>query len=291
MKIHKSHELLLHTIHDLRLADLELLRSLLIRERFGFHAVRWTTEVLLKKGFIYRLWKHRNPKFRMDWGSARQVFLLSKMGAEAIGLAPAAGKLADKWFTYLKDPRKEYVLEHELMIARFHAAALKSGLEEWHQGQGTRIDAHGFRLTPDAFFKLKGKFYFLEADTGNERIDSDDATRRTIIGKLRRYAIARQDHIPHEQFKIPGFSVVFLTPQDSPGRAKNLRSAFIGAQQHYRVRPDFFLLVTENDVFHTLQTGEVLTVFQDHARVTESTVARSSLPFLTDAPTHERNER
>jgi len=285
MTLSQNHERLLRTVHELKLADNELLRALLIREGFGFHAVRWATEVLLKRGLLHRLWKHRNPKFRMDRGSARQVFLLSGHGTEALGLE---AKPAEKWFAYLKDPRREYILEHELMIARFHAACLKSGLEEWKQGEGTRIDGRGFRLTPDAFFKLQGRYYFLEADTGNERIDSDDTKRRTIVGKLRRYAVARRDEIPQEQFDIPGFSVVFVVPQDSPGRERSLSSAFLGAQKHYKVRPDFFRCLSETQVMHTLATGDPLPVFEKSATLKEPSAARPPLPFL-DAPTHERD--
>ena len=293
MKLSKNHERLLRLVHELKLADLELLRALLIREGFGFHAVRWATEVLLNRSLLHRLWKHRNPKFRMDRGSARQVFLLSDKGAEALGCSPAAGTGAEKWFSYLKDPRREYILEHELMIARFHAACLKCGLEEWKQGEGTRIDGRGFRLTPDAFFKLGGRYYFLEADTGNERIDSDDSKRRTIVGKLRRYALARRDEIPQEQFDIPGFSVVFVVPQrpadDHPsGRELSVASAFVGAQKHYKVRPDFFRALSETQVMNTLLTGEALPVFEKSVTLREPSAARPPLP-LSDAPTHERN--
>ena len=270
----------LRLVHELKLADLELLRALCIREGFGFHAVRWATEVLLERGLMHRLWKHRNPKFRMDRGSARQVFLVSDKGAEALGLD---AKPAEKWFTYLKDPRREYILEHELMIARFHGAAMKCGLDGWRQGEGTRIDGHGFRLTPDAFFQLDGRYYFLEADTGNERVDSDDPNRRTIVGKLRRYAIARRDEIPHEQFDIPGFSVVFVVPERSiqgkpSGRERSLADAFIGARQHWKVRPDFFRLLSESDVMHTLRTGEPLPVFEKRATLEEPVAARPPLP-------------
>ena len=290
MKLSPNYERLLRTVHELKLADNELLRALLIREGFGFHAVRWATEVLLKRGLLHRLWKHRNPKFRMDRGSARQVFLLSGHGAEALGLE---AKPAEKWFSYLKDPRREYILEHELMIARFHAACLKCGLEKWMQGEGTRIEGRGFRLTPDAFFKLDGRYYFLEADTGNERVDSDDTNRRTIVGKLRRYAVARRDEIPQEQFDIPGFSVVFVLPErpvaDQPsGRERSVTSAFVGAQRHYKVRPDFFRCLSETHVMHTLATGEPLPVFEKSATLREPSAARPPLPSM-DAPTHERD--
>lgn len=291
MTLSPNRRRLLETIADLRLADLQLLTAILAVEKepgryaFGAWGVRRACEAFLDRGLLHRLWKHRSPKFRMDRGSARQVFLLSGTGAERLGLE---AKPAERWFTYLKDPRREYILEHELMIARFHAAAMKSGLEAWRQGEGTRIDGRGFRLTPDAFFRVDGRYYFLEADTGNERVDSDDPQRRTIVGKLRRYAVARRDEIPQEQFDIPGFSVIFVVPQDSPGRERSLSSAFLGAQKHYKVRPDFFRCLSETQVMHTLATGEPLPVFENSATLKEPVVSRPPLP-IKDAPTHERD--
>lgn len=274
-----SNDRLLRLVADMRVADLELLQLVLIRNGFGVHAVRWATETLLKRGHLHRLWKHRSPKFRMDRGSARQVFLLSGTGAEHLKLP---SKPAEKWFTYLKDPRKEYVLEHELMIARFHAACVKSGLQEWHQGEGTQVKGHGVQFRPDAFFKLGERYYFLEADTGSERIDSDDDSRRTIAKKIRKYGVADRDEIPQEQFEIPGFSVVFLVPlRSDPRRASGRELSILQAFEDYGRRRtharDFYSVISETDVMETLRTGRPLPLFAKGVTL-EGESARPALP-------------
>src|SRR5467141_2377894 len=80
---------LLKTIRDLRLADMELLTLLLTNEgapgqSFGVNGITTACRVLLEAGYLHRLWKHRDRKFRFDRGSARQVFLLSGTGAETV---------------------------------------------------------------------------------------------------------------------------------------------------------------------------------------------------------------
>lgn len=259
----ENHQRLLDFVTDLRVADLELLQLCLIREGFGIHAVRWATEVLLKKGKLLRLWKYRDPKFRVNRGSARQVFLTS-----------------EKLFSYLRDPRKEHIIEHELMIARFHAAAKPKW---WEQGKGTQIHRRGFKLTPDAFFQVSGQHYFLEADTGNERVRSDDPTRRTIEKKIRRYGLADRDEIPQEQFEIPGFSVIFMTPRRSDPKKPSGRELSIldAIQESGRKRdhaPRFFRIVSETEVMDALLSRRRLSLSAGESTLEEAGARPTPLP-------------
>lgn len=285
MRLTDNRKHLLATIAELRLADLELLNALLHRERepgkyaFGPKGIERACERLIREGYLHRLWKHRDPKFRMDRGSARQIFLPAAKGA----LSPAAGRAADGWFNYLKDPRKEYVLDHEMMIARFHAACMKSGLEEWHQGEGTQIKGRGFSLRPDAFFRLAGRSYFLEADTGNERISSEDEDRRTIAKKIRRYGLADADEIPQEQYDIPGFSVVFLAPRRSDparpsGRERSILQAFVDYGQQHKHAKRFYLLLSETDVLESLRGTRPLSLSPGDATGGGLSAARQTSP-------------
>ena len=289
MRLTENRKKLIAMIADLRLADLELLQAMLSRDRepgrhaFGPKGIERACEALVREGCLHRLWKHRDPKFRIDRGSARQIFLLSSKGAGLIGYSPAAGRMAERWYAYLKDPRREYVLEHEMMIARFHAACLKSGLELWQQGEGTQVNLHGMRFTPDAILKIGGRFYFLEADTGNERIHSEDAKRRTIARKVRKYGLADRDEVPQEQFGIPGFSVVFLAPRRTDplrlsGRERSILDAFEEFGQQHRHAKGFYLLLSETDVLDVLRRGGPLPVFARRATLNEPSAARPTSP-------------
>ena len=289
MRLTENRKNLIATIADLRLADLELLQALLGRERdpgrytFGPKGIERACEALVREGYLHRLWKHRDPKFRIDRGSARQIFLLSRRGAGHIGSSPAAGRVAERWFAYLKDPRREYVLEHEMMVARFHAACLKSGLEVWRQGQGTQVNLRGIRFTPDAFFKIGGRFYFLEADTGNERIYSKDVKRRTIARKVRKYGLADRDEIPQEQLGVPGFSVVFLAPRRTDplklsGRERSILDAFDQYGQQHKHAKGFYVLLSETDVLDALRGGGPLPLFAKSGTLNEPSTARPTSP-------------
>jgi hypothetical protein len=263
---------LLTTINDLRLADLELLRSVCRGEKFGIHGVRYAADDLLKKGYLYRLWKHRDPKFRMDRGSARQVFLLTEKAGEQLALSKDECQRLEKWFRYLSDPRREYVLEHELMIARFHAALMKGRLTRWEQGPGTQLQGHGFRITPDAYFTYEGRHYFLEADTGNERIRSDDPKRRTIERKIRKYGLADREGV--ENYQLPEFGVVFMTPRRSnpnliSGREQSILHSF-KSSGHLNDHADwFYSLISETHILQTLE-GQALPPFRTYDTLTES---------------------
>lgn len=271
---------LLEAIRDLRVADLEVLTALLASERepgrhaFGEWGVRRACQAFLEDGFVHRLWRHRDPKFTINRGSARQVFLLSGKGAEAIG-SPTAR--AEKWFEYLKDPRKEYVLEHELMIARFHAALLKAEAARpdllkvvaWEQGEGTEIKGEGIRIRPDAFFVMRSEALslrwnvFLEADTGNERVESDDGKRRTIEKKIRRYGEADAKEVVQKQYEVSRFNVMFMTPRRSdPGKRSGREASILGAiHKHGRTSehaPNFYRVVSETVILEALQKPERL---------------------------------
>lgn len=274
-KLSKNRIRLLEAIRDLRVADLEVLTALLASEHepgrhaFGAWGVRRACEALLKEGLLHRLWKYRDPKFRINRGSARQVFLLSGKGADMIG---SHTERAEKWFEYLKDPRKEYVLEHEVMLARFHAALLKAEqarpdllkLIAWEQGKDTKINGENFQIRPDAFFTIRSEALslrwnvFLEADTGNERIESDDATRRTIEKKIRRYGEADAKEVVQKQYEVSRFSVVFMAPRrpdptKRSGREESILAAF---RKHGRIQehaPNFYRVVSESVILEALQ--------------------------------------
>ncbi|NOT32984.1 MAG: hypothetical protein HOP12_02315 [Candidatus Eisenbacteria bacterium] len=279
-KLSKNRTRLLEAIRDLRVADLEVLTALLASERepgrhaFGAWGVRRACEALLEQGLLHRLWKFRDPKFRINRGSARQVFLLSGKGAVVLG-SPAVR--AERWFEYLKDPRKEYVLEHELMIARFHAALLRAQqvrpdlltLIAWEQGEGTEIKGEGVRIRPDAFFVMRSEAVrlrwnvFLEADTGNERIESRDSKRRTIEKKIRRYGEADAKEVVQRQFEVSRFSVLFMSPRRSdPSALSGRESSILSAiQRHGRINEhalNFYRVVSETAIIEALQNPERL---------------------------------
>ena len=260
-------EPILRSLHELRLADLEMLSALHQGERFTPRGVRWLLDKLRTEGLVHRLWKHRDPKFRIQRGSARQVFLLSENGAAAIGLSPAEAKAAGKRYLSLKDPRTEHRIEHELMIARFkasvlvaerhHPAMLRLGL--WHQGEGTQMHAGDFRLTPDARLQLvcdafrRVGWFFLEADTGNERLVSADGSRRTIEQKVRRYGLIDRDDVAVREFEIPGFSVLFLVPRRADatkvaGRERGVLETIHKAGMLKLHAPKFYRVLSETDV-------------------------------------------
>jgi hypothetical protein len=116
------------------------------------------------------------------------------------------------------------------MIAKLHACLL---LLDWHGGvtfetweQGEGISASYFskkyledkplRFSPDARFALgtadRRHWFFLEADTGHEQIETTQAHKRTIAGKCRNYAILYSNKI-HERLGMDTFNVLFLTPE------------------------------------------------------------------------------
>jgi hypothetical protein len=229
----------------------------------------------------------------MDRGSARQVFLISERGAQSIGLREGQWKAAEKRFQYLKDPRKSYVLEHELMIARFHGALMAGHhLQDWVQGLDTQIHQRGFKLTPDAFFQVDGRYYFLEADTGTERIGSADDKRRTITKKIRRYGYADRKELPQEQFNIPGFSVIFLTPRRSDPRIRSGREESIWKALRSDGRRDehsrwFYRVVSETTVLECLLSKGPLPVLTNPASLEEPAVGSSPLSLIGMPPTHE----
>lgn len=290
---------LLQTVGDLRVADLELLTALLVRtadpgrRAFGAWGVRRACESMLERGLLHRLWKHRDPKFRINRGSARQVFLLSAQGAHDAGLPQKTQRRSEEWFEYLKDPRKEYVLEHELMIARFHGALLVAhDLQEWSQGLGTEINKHGVRIRPDAFFQVDGRYFFLEADTGNERVESGDPNRRTIVKKIRRYGEADAKEVVQEQFDVPGFSVIFMVPRRPDPRFRSGREESVWSAIHQAGRLKehgrfFYRVITEDAVVSALNRRQPLPVFSNPATLMVPAGGSSSLPLQEVPPTHE----
>ena len=257
----------LRLIHELRLADLEMLTAVLRQDGFGAYGIERASESLFGQGLIRRLWLHRDPKSRHDRGSRRKVFMLSPAGAARIGLSVDDAKNTETRWKTLSNPRTEYRLQHELMLARFHAslllaqkhhpAMLRLGL--WHQGEGTQMSADSFRLTPDARLQLvcdafrRSGWFFLEADTGNERLESDDDSRRTIEQKVRRYGVIDRDAVAVDQFEIPGFSVLFLVPRRASkdnvsGRERGVLATIQKAGMLKLHAPKFYRVLSETDV-------------------------------------------
>lgn len=257
----------LRMVHELRLADLEMLTAVLQQDGFGAYGVERASESLFEQGFIRRLWLHRDPKTRHDRGSRRKVFMLSPTGAARIGLSVEDTKNTETRWKTLSNPRTEYRLQHELLISRFkasliaaqkhHPAMLRIGL--WHQGEGTQMKADNFRLTPDARLQLvcdahrRHGHFFLEADTGNERLVSADDSRRTIEQKVRHYGVIDRDDVALREFDIPGFSVLFLTPRRADpgsmsGRERGVLQTILDAGMLKHHAPKFYRVLSETDV-------------------------------------------
>lgn len=303
----------LRLVHQLRLADLEMLIPLLSDQKdgkptFGLKGIERASERLFEQGHLYRLWKFRDPKSRFDRGSRRKVFLLSPEGAKRIGLSPEEIKHSVTRWKTMKDPRTEHRLEHELMISRFHASLLVAErhspdilmLDGWEQERDVisirkNQDDKQPMLVPDAMFRLtsqatkKRGWFFLEADTGNERLESNDNSRRTIDKKVRRYGEIDRKDIATTQFGLSGFSVLFVVPRRADpgslsGRERGVLDMIRRHGQLDTHAPRFYRVMSETEVelalhapTHFFTTATIRRMNPEGETVTEYLIAPPAL--------------
>lgn len=236
---------LMNMVGKLRLADIEMLVALLSKPGFGVDAIEKATHVLRTEGRLHRLWKPQEPTAR--WGSKRQVFSLSTKAAVELGL-PQPRKYDQR--SRNLSSTKGYLVPHEWMISKLHAALLlldwHGGVtfETWEQGEGVSttyfskkyLEDKPLRFSPDARFSLRvgerAHWFFLEADTGHEQIESTVAHKRTIAGKCRNYAILYANKI-HQKLGMDTFNVLFLTPERKGRRPSFREQNMIAAARKY----------------------------------------------------------
>lgn len=285
MNTTKNDDILLNAIKLLGLADKEMLHAVCSYEPnngrkygFGEDGLKRAMQRLMRGHYVHHLWRHRNPKFRHDNPSKRQVFLLSTKGAGRIGVPARSCPRFDHRFKYLADPRTEHRLEHELMIARLHACLLAMerkhpellSIDYWSEGEGVSVEEPSgsqLRFIPDARFRLVSKtvgmgyWFFLEADTGNERIVSSDDSHRNISQKVERYSkLMKFGNVTDSFPGMAGFWVLFLTPRrSSVDNILSSRERSIMEAVKANALPDYqtnFRLLSESDV--SLQLPEHL---------------------------------
>lgn len=281
----------LRAIHALRLADLEMLYALLRSDGFGKHAIERTADVFGRERLISTFWHRLTPRNR--FGSARRVFALNPSGAKRIGLSDLESARCERLVRFFSTSPER--IKHDLMIGRFHAALMIAErkhpehirLAAWEQGQGTQIlDGRRRLITPDARFLIelpstkRKVWYFLEADTASERLDSHSNNHRTIRGKVRRYDEADSKGIAQRQFgDMKRFRVLFVVPRRfDPAKSSEREDGVLEMFRQYGFvdhhDPGFFRVMSETDVFTALTQPDHL--FTD-AQVSHLNDARESV--------------
>jgi hypothetical protein len=189
-----SHLSLLEAVHELRLADRDLLNALCSRpaepgskQGFGPEAIKKAVRELLRgQHLLGSKWFPKRRKIDGYGGRNKQVLMLGKRGYEALGLKHTVS-VARRALKVAETPEK---FRHEMMISWWKTLILKAQqrgmfrLVEWHQGgrdeEGGIYEEYEddsgtprrMRLNPDARFCLQTErgrvWFFLEAETGEK---------------------------------------------------------------------------------------------------------------------------
>ncbi len=209
-------------LHTLRLADENILAPLLVEPGFSRKALNQALWRHRKAGFLHRFPK-RLPLAHSYSIVAPNVYILSAAGARDIGLAEKQVKEVEQLYDAIRYSDSHRLVER-LDKSTIHAALLRgqeAGLftltrfkeEPW-------IEAVGKKARADVTYQLNGTYdVAVEIDSGEERLRSDDKSRRTIEKKVHKYGV-----LDHSR-ELPPFRVLFVhSPfiHDEPDRAAHL---------------------------------------------------------------------
>ncbi len=183
---------LLRLLHTLRLADENILAPLLVEPGFSRKALNQALWRHRKAGFLHRFPK-RLPLAHSYSIVAPNVYILSAAGARDIGLAEKQVKEVEQLYDAIRYSDSHRLVER-LDKSTIHAALLRgqeAGLftltrfkeEPW-------IEAVGKKARADVTYQLNGTYdVAVEIDSGEERLRSDDKSRRTIEKKVHKYGV------------------------------------------------------------------------------------------------------
>ena len=276
-----------------------MLAGLLLRPGYSLRALQESLRRYRNAGLLRSLPK-RIPLARNLHIMQPNVYSLSAKGAAELGLPESEQKALEKRYENLRQSRQSYRLMHDLDISVVHAALLKGQehglfrLTQWIQGEETELNADGERRRPDFLYQLNGTYWVAgELDTGEERLESDDRSRRTIEQKVKSYG--RMDSCR----ELDAFRLLFVVSpktwmDEDSQRAQNVLEI---CHKHGRLelhRRDFYQVCLLTHFFKALESVDELrspviyspaldrrlSISPPSATLQEPVAARPPLPML-----------